>query len=119
PGIPEVSENIHSAFNRSAYGFFPARVPRGDGLVMVGKFFDALAYGLLERTSCILQVIPLGSADIAEEPLNLFLGPENFSIKVTRVPVDENPAEVEDDGIDRLLHTCISPAKIMHTVVRR
>ena len=45
--------------------------------------------------------VPLQRADLGEEALHVGFVVEELAVQMPWVPVDQDPAEVEDDGVDR------------------
>src|SRR5580704_1320923 len=61
---------------------------------------DELPHGLGEGAAAILLQIPGGRADIREKPLHaLFVG-EEVAVEMAGVPIEEDVADVENDGVD-------------------
>jgi hypothetical protein len=55
--------------------------------------------------------MPFHRADLAEKRLHLGLRSENLAVKVTRVPLDQDIADIEDDRLKPVRQTLSSNEK--------
>src|SRR5688572_52560 len=63
---------------------------------------DSLRHGLVEGLAGIDGPVPFGGHDLAQEMLQRRLVPvEQGPVEITRVPVDQYRAEIEQDRVER------------------
>src|SRR5436305_9108391 len=77
----------------------PALVEGADFLFIVGKQRAAFDHGFGKRLAAIELEDPVPRADVAQERLHLRFIREHRAVEMTRVPVDQDLADIEhDDG---------------------
>jgi hypothetical protein len=60
-------------------------------------------FGRLGKCSAgVLLVIPLGCANVFQEPIDFFFGLKDFPIQVSWIPVDQNTSQVKYYGLNAI-----------------
>jgi hypothetical protein len=70
-----------------------------DELLLPGVSCGQLGAGLVEGAPGVEGGVPLERADLGEEALPLGLVGDQVPVQVARVPVEQDPTDVEDDGL--------------------
>ena len=87
-------------------------VPEADRRVVLGVQGDQLRDRLGHRAAAVVLGVPRPRAHLGEEPLHLVLVGQHLPVQVARVPVDQDAAEVEDDGLQAAIHSSTTRSSI-------
>ncbi len=88
------------AVDFSWHGFEPARHIGFDKSAISGKLRHQLCGGFDGRTACIMLEMPLRRHDVRAEPVELSPVRDQLFVKMARVPVVKDVADIENDGIN-------------------
>src|SRR5215213_7983728 len=96
-GSADVRECGDVVADRAGEHLWPAFVVRADQLLMLGMASNELLGRLSQRAPAILEHVPFVRRNVGQKPLHLLLVVEQPTVQMARIPVDEDPAQVEND----------------------
>jgi hypothetical protein len=70
-----------------------------DELLLPGVGRGQLGAGLVEGAPGVEGGVPLDRADLGQEALAVGLVGDQVPVQVARIPVEQDPTDVEDDGL--------------------
>lgn len=98
-GVVQVAHDRRGARHLAGHHVVVAAVPQRDRIGVLGVQRRQLGDGLGHGAAEVVLGVPRPRAHLGEEPLDLVVGRQHLAVEVARVPVEEHPAEVEDDGV--------------------
>jgi hypothetical protein len=112
-GHVQLFQQRNTILQDSAQGFRPLPVEGTDEVGMIGIQRDQLRLAFRDGPSAILLEVPVGRADMRQEPAPpRFVGNE-LAIEIIRAPVEQNAAEIEHHRPD-VGHPEVSVTAVQH-----
>src|SRR5262249_49366286 len=96
----EIGQHGDRIGDRPGQHLLPAMMVGRDQLAMLRVAGDEQRHRLVPAAAGILLLVPFLRAHRGEEILHCASIGEELAVEVARVPVDEDAAEIEDDGLD-------------------
>src|SRR4029077_11101860 len=98
PAALEFSQNRNAMRQRTGNHLVKARAPGANQRLLVGVARDKLGFGLGEKPSSVLALIPVRGAYRCKEVLHRrLIAVEQLAVQVARVPIDEDATKIEHD----------------------
>jgi hypothetical protein len=94
-------DELDHAVDRAGQRFQPARHIGFDQLPFGREAGDQFGGRFRRRASRVVLEMPVGGDDIGAEPVEPVPVGDQLFVEEARVPVVEDAADIEDDGIDR------------------
>jgi hypothetical protein len=86
-------------WNRVRDRVVEARAPGLDQLGMLGELRTQLGRGLRERTPGVVLEMPFLGDDVRQKRFERLIVLDQALVEVTRIPFEEDLADIEDDGV--------------------
>ena len=103
-GVLELTQDLDSLFVRAAKGLRPAFGVEVEDLGPLRVVGLVLLHGQSPRVALVALEVPGVVEDIAEQGLHLGLtAGHDLAQEIAGVPVHEDPAQIEDDGVHALM----------------